>query len=269
MTAAIWSTPPDTAALDFPALTLIRFMHNHHLLQILDRPTWLTVKEGSHSYVNRIIDSLPAGSYHHSMRIQSASTRDDGKVHLTTEMGETLEFDHVVFACHADTTLKILERGEGITEQERKVLGGFEFSKNRAVLHSDPAVSAKQASLSADQPADASRFPSSCRSGDRLGLPGIISRLPTDPSLTSTRYLCAFELRPSRRCLLMSAPLVCRTYWMNLLQSISEKEFGPVLVTLNPPFDPKPELVAQEYWYEHPLFSELVSPTIVIPFCSY
>jgi predicted NAD/FAD-binding protein len=46
---------------------------------------------------------------------------------------------------------------------------------------------------------------------------------------------------------------------MNLLQSIPEADFGPVLVTLNPPFEPKPELVAKEYWYEHPLFSELVS----------
>lgn len=46
---------------------------------------------------------------------------------------------------------------------------------------------------------------------------------------------------------------------MNLLQSIPETDFGPVLVTLNPPFEPKPELVAKEYWYEHPLFSELVS----------
>lgn len=140
MTAAIWSTPPDKAALDFPAFTLIRFMHNHHLLQILDRPTWLTVKEGSHSYVNRIIDSLPGEGCFRNSRIQSASTKDTGKVELVTEMGEAFEFDHVVFACHADTTLKILERGEGITEQERKVLGEFEFSKNRAVLHSDPAV---------------------------------------------------------------------------------------------------------------------------------
>lgn len=46
---------------------------------------------------------------------------------------------------------------------------------------------------------------------------------------------------------------------MNLLQSIPETDFGPVLVTLNPPFEPKAELVAKEYWYEHPLFSESVS----------
>lgn len=46
---------------------------------------------------------------------------------------------------------------------------------------------------------------------------------------------------------------------MNLLQSIDEKVHGPVLVTLNPPFEPKKELVAGEWWYDHPLYSEKVS----------
>ena len=48
MTAAIWSTPPDTCALDFPAHTLIRFMHNHHLLQVTGKPKWLTIPGGSY-----------------------------------------------------------------------------------------------------------------------------------------------------------------------------------------------------------------------------
>lgn len=140
MTAAIWSTPPDTAALDFPALTLLRFMHNHHLLQLLDRPVWLTLKNGSYNYVEKVLGALPAGRYHQSTRIQSASSHADGSVSLVTESGAKLPFDHIVFACHADTTLKILERGVGITDDEKVVLGGFEFGKNRAVLHSDPQV---------------------------------------------------------------------------------------------------------------------------------
>lgn len=49
------------------------------------------------------------------------------------------------------------------------------------------------------------------------------------------------------------------TYWMNLLQSVPEDKFGPVLVTLNPPFEPKKELVVGEWEYEHPLFTERVS----------
>jgi predicted NAD/FAD-binding protein len=47
MTGAIWSTPADKAALDFPAMTLVRFFHNHHLLQITGKPKWMTVKGGS------------------------------------------------------------------------------------------------------------------------------------------------------------------------------------------------------------------------------
>ena len=38
----------DTALVisDFPDKTLIRFMHNHHLLQITGKPKWLVVKGG-------------------------------------------------------------------------------------------------------------------------------------------------------------------------------------------------------------------------------
>jgi predicted NAD/FAD-binding protein len=142
MTAAIWSTPPDKAALDFPAFTLLRFMHNHHLLQILDRPQWLTLKSGSHSYVNAILDRLPAAQYHTSTSIVSVKTGKVGEqVHLTTDHGDELAFDHVIFATHADTTLDILKRGQGVTKEEIAVLGAFEFSENVAYLHSDPNVS--------------------------------------------------------------------------------------------------------------------------------
>ena len=41
MTAAVWSTPPGKASLEFPAKTLIRFMWNHHLLStVAKRPDW-------------------------------------------------------------------------------------------------------------------------------------------------------------------------------------------------------------------------------------
>lgn len=40
---------------------------------------------------------------------------------------------------------------------------------------------------------------------------------------------------------------------MNILQHISEKEYGPVLLTLNPPFEPRKETVVARYQYEHPI----------------
>ena len=140
MTAAIWSTPPDKAALDFPAFTLLRFMHNHALLQLIDRPQWLTVKGGSHSYVKAVLNKLHQGHFHLSTAIERVDTSKAG-VTLTTASGEKHQFDHVVLATHADTTLRILKKGSGVTKAEKEVLGGFEFSKNRAVLHGDKAVS--------------------------------------------------------------------------------------------------------------------------------
>ena len=44
MTAAVWSTSPDKASLEFPAQTLLRFMWNHHLLSTLaTRPDWYEI----------------------------------------------------------------------------------------------------------------------------------------------------------------------------------------------------------------------------------
>ena len=46
MIGAIWSCSVDQM-LEFPIQTMVRFCHNHGLLQIQNRPQWLTVKGGS------------------------------------------------------------------------------------------------------------------------------------------------------------------------------------------------------------------------------
>lgn len=45
MAAAIWSCPAD-AMLAYPVETFVRFCHNHGLLQIINRPRWLTARQG-------------------------------------------------------------------------------------------------------------------------------------------------------------------------------------------------------------------------------
>jgi hypothetical protein len=42
---------------------------------------------------------------------------------------------------------------------------------------------------------------------------------------------------------------------MNLLQHISEDKYGPVLVTLNPPYEPQPGTIAGRWRYDHPVVS--------------
>src|SRR5262245_50258313 len=132
MTAAIWSTAPDACALNFPAITLIRFMHNHHLLQVSNRPQWLTIKHGADRYIESVIRHMNQDNVHLSTLVTRV-TRRHGKVIVTSSRGEE-EFDHVIFASHADTSLALLFDKSPL---EQEILGEFEFSKNVATLHSD------------------------------------------------------------------------------------------------------------------------------------
>lgn len=146
MTASIWSTPPSIAFSSFPAVTLLRFMHNHHLLQILDRPQWLTLKGGSQNYVRKVMSSVPIQRIHHGKQGQGRVVRvvkdDNGSQWLVhTHSGERHTFDRVVFACHADTALSILDDQLKKSDPRRRLLSSFQFSKNEAVLHADERVS--------------------------------------------------------------------------------------------------------------------------------
>ena len=61
------------------------------------------------------------------------------KVVLSTPHGEET-YDHVIMACHSDTTLKLLRAGGSATEQEERILGQFKWRINEAVLHWDKKV---------------------------------------------------------------------------------------------------------------------------------
>jgi predicted NAD/FAD-binding protein len=77
---------------------------------------------------------------HLSTAIKSVQTLESGKVLLTTESGHAEEFDHVIMATHTDVTLNILKAGGGVSADEERILGGFEWNKNEAVVHSDTSV---------------------------------------------------------------------------------------------------------------------------------
>ena len=53
MACALWSSP-SKSILDFPAKYLVAFMHNHHMLQISNRPQWRVLENGSCSYIEKI-----------------------------------------------------------------------------------------------------------------------------------------------------------------------------------------------------------------------
>ena len=129
MAAAIWSTPSQQI-LDFPAAAFARFFDNHGLLQV-NQPVWRTVVGGSREYVKRLRDASRC-----KIQIGSAIAsieRFDGGVNVS-HGGETETFDACVIAAHADDALQLLGDAD---EQERNVLGSFEYVSNHAVLHRD------------------------------------------------------------------------------------------------------------------------------------
>jgi predicted NAD/FAD-binding protein len=104
MTAAVWSTSPEKASLEFPAQTLIRFLWNHHLLStIAARPDWLTIPGGSQRYIDTITKAVDSQLKVHLgsavLGVVRPPPLSNQKVRLFSEY-EEWEFDHVILACH-------------------------------------------------------------------------------------------------------------------------------------------------------------------------
>ena len=137
MAAAIWSCPTEQM-LDYPFKTFTQFCKNHGLLQIMNRPTWMTVAGGSRNYVQTLAKAIRehGGSIHLSTPILEIRRTDDG-VDVMTE-NTTEHFDQIVLACHSDQALQLL--GEDATRDERDALLAIRYQPNRAVLHSDSSL---------------------------------------------------------------------------------------------------------------------------------
>jgi predicted NAD/FAD-binding protein len=207
MVACIWSCPAQQM-LQFPMATLIRFCHNHGLLQVTNRPQWYTVAGGSREYVRRLVSGL------NDVRVNvpvlsliPLGDQGDAGVMVHTEAGGE-RFDEVVLATHSDQALAIL--GGGATQAERAVLGAIAYQRNRAVLHTDTGM------------------------------------LPSR-KLAWAAWNYERAAQPDQE-----GQAVCLHYLINRLQPVPWQQ--PVIVSLNPLREPRPETVLAEFDYAHPVF---------------
>lgn len=137
MVACIWSCPVQQM-MRFPIATLIRFCHNHGLLQVANRPQWYTVAGGSREYVRRIVERLPDARLNCPVeRVVPQGEAGQAGVMVHSARGAE-RFDAVLFACHPDQALRLL--GGGASAAEQAVLGAIRYHPNRAVLHTDVGV---------------------------------------------------------------------------------------------------------------------------------
>lgn len=137
MSSAVWSTPMEKM-LDFPVITLIRFFKNHGFLGLNTQHQWYTLHNGSQSYRDILIQP-----FKENIQINNAVIsvkRQNRKVIIKTINGSEYAFDKVIFACHADEALKILEDA---TPEEIRLLSPFKYQKNTAIVHTDESVMPK------------------------------------------------------------------------------------------------------------------------------
>ncbi len=213
MIGCIWSCST-VQMLRFPVGTLIRFCHNHGLLQVRERPQWFTVTGGSREYVNRLaarvgrmrLATPVLGVARDLSRDAGFGAAHGGRVSVRTRDGIEW-FDEVVLAAHAPQALAMLADASA---DERRTLGAIDYQANEAVLHTD----------------------------ERL-LP---RRRAAWAAWNYERDVTAGS----------NSQNVCLHYLLNQLQPLPWKQ--PVIVSLNPLHEPREGSVIRRIRYEHPVF---------------
>ena len=133
MVSAIWSMGLEDCS-DFPLDFFVRFFENHGLLDLANRPQWYTVNGGSSSYIEPLTRQF-AGAIHINTPVTSVSRTEDAV--LVRTGNRSTAYDQVVFACHGDQALAVLDHASPI---ERDLLSSFSFTDNRVVLHTDTSL---------------------------------------------------------------------------------------------------------------------------------
>jgi predicted NAD/FAD-binding protein len=215
MIGCIWSCPTDQM-LRFPVATMIRFCHNHGLIQVADRPQWHTVRGGARHYVAKLLQGIPDARLNTPVRsvrrLPPAGQDHSGSagVMLVTDAGQE-RFDEVVLACHSDQSLALLADASAA---ERAVLGAIRYHPNRAVLHTDTAVLPRR----------------------RL-------------AWAAWNYARATETQ-------REDAAVCLHYLINRLQPLPWQQPVVVSLNPDPAAPPDPAQVLGTYEYSHPVFDE-------------
>lgn len=130
--ASIWSADPRTF-LEIPVTTYARFVTNHGMTDLRNRPQWRTVVGGSSSYVDALVAPFQDQVRTATPVQRIVRNRDGIGVEVHTER-DASTFDRVVLATHSDQALRLLDEP---TQAEREILGAIRYQPNVATLHSD------------------------------------------------------------------------------------------------------------------------------------
>lgn len=131
MCAAIWSSSLEQTRR-FPLTFFLQFFNNHGLLNITDRPQWYTIKGGSSQYIGPLVSEFES-KIKLSTGVESVFRQGD-KWKVIDSQNNSALYDDVVFACHSDQALKMIDAP---SEAHTAVLGNIPYASNDVVMHKD------------------------------------------------------------------------------------------------------------------------------------
>ena len=137
MISSIWSANSNDVK-KFPLVAFLQFFNNHGLFDLGNRPDWRYVKDGSYSYIEKIIKKK-LFKYYTNYKIKKIA-RQNQQIQIIGN-NEVKLFDKIVFATHADQVLELLDRP---SDNELAILSNFKYTKNVAYLHSDHRLMPKR-----------------------------------------------------------------------------------------------------------------------------
>jgi predicted NAD/FAD-binding protein len=123
--------------LNFPVKTLVRFFYNHGFLGLNTQHQWYTVVNGSKTYRDILIQPFKEKIEVNNPVLKVV--RESGKATVHSKH-RSKTFDKVIFASHADDSLKIISNPTG---DEKNLLGKFRYQENIATLHTDESIMPK------------------------------------------------------------------------------------------------------------------------------
>jgi len=131
LASAIWSSP-SADIKNWNAKFFADFYSNHGLLDFKNRPKWKYIKNGSNSYIDKIIDHTKP-EINMNTEVKKIVTFDN-KVKILTDKDEFI-FDTVFIATHADQANLLLD-DINLTNLYHP-LQNWKYSSNHIYLHKD------------------------------------------------------------------------------------------------------------------------------------
>ncbi|KAL4288033.1 hypothetical protein AHAS_Ahas19G0245700 [Arachis hypogaea] len=122
---SIWPCSSERA-LSFSAFSVLSFCRNFQHLQLFGKSQWLTVKGGSHAYVEKVKEELVSRGVQviTNCEVELVSTLEKGCL-VQCKDGSEQTYESCIVATHAPDTLRLL--GDEATYDERRILGAFQY----------------------------------------------------------------------------------------------------------------------------------------------